>query len=191
MDRGRGPRPLLAARGCRRGLGALRGRLLGFHGRGLDVGGLRGVCGHRVPLRALAACGRRGLVLGAGLRVGAGLGLVAQQRRLHRLGAAAAARLLAAGDRHQHLGGHGVRHRPGVLQLLPRARFRSAGAAPGHHQPHAQCGHHPQHGEHHQHHLQQLRRLTGDLQWRAELRLHQQPVRAAHSDFETGAPHPF
>ena len=162
---GRGCRLRLLLASDRRGsrLDALLGWLLDFHRRGLDVGGLRGVRGHRLSLRAVDEFGGCGLVLGAGLRVGAGVGFVAKERRLRGLGTAAAARLLAPGDRHQHLGGHRLRHRSGVLQLLPRARFRRAGAAPGDHQSRAQCGHHPHHGEHHEHHLQLLRHGAGDL----------------------------
>ncbi|MEI9897107.1 MAG: hypothetical protein WDN28_25405 [Chthoniobacter sp.] len=90
-----------------------------------------------------APAGRRGLVLGAGLRMGAGLGFLAVERRLRRLGAAAARSALQPEvgistwvDNTYDIG-------PGYYSFCRVRDFRRAGPARGHYQSRGKYRDHP------------------------------------------------
>src|SRR5215207_3755829 len=90
----------------RRRVGSLYRRILELHGRRMDVGELRRLGRDLLPLWTLGGYRWIRMVLGAWLRMGTGVGFLAQQRRIHRLGTASSRVRLGARPRSECLGGH-------------------------------------------------------------------------------------
>lgn len=85
-----------------------------------------------LSLWTLGAVAPRRLGLGAGPAMGAGLGLVAHQQGLRRLGALAAGSPLRSQERHPELGRQLLRHWPGPICLRAFERiWRGARSASG------------------------------------------------------------
>ena len=107
-------------------LASVFGWVLGLHRRRLDVGFLRGFRMGHLSLRAVDPVARSGLGLGAGAAMGSGLGFLAHRRRLCGLGAspAAAGAVIIMTTPYHSTGGHGVRHRTGLLQFRRCALHR-------------------------------------------------------------------
>lgn len=111
-------------------MAALHGRPLGLLRCRLDLGFRRTIRLGDLSLWPLGAVAARGLGLGSGQRMGSGLGFLAHQQRLRRLGSVAAGSAVRSPSRHPQLGGQLLRHRPRPIRLCPGRGIWVAACAP-------------------------------------------------------------